>query len=437
MNKLLYYLVIISLTGCSLNSNSKFWTKSEKINKEAQLNLVKKEQNISKNQEILKKEFNQDLKIKVEGNFIEENELTTLTNNSGRSNFDGNLKNLSKFKFSKIDNFYQYEPEIIFDKKNVIFFDNKGTIFKFNENSKLIWKKNFYNKSEQKLKPVLQFAKKGQNLIVADNIAKNYMLNIENGELIWSKNNLAPFNSQIKIIDDKFFIIDYSNTLRCFSLENGNEFWNVGTQNSLIRSQKKLSMVIINKTLYFNNSLGDISAVNVDNGELIWQYPTQNSLIYESSFSLENSELISDNINLFFSNNKNKFFSINLNTGDLNWETKINSSLRSTIIGNILFSVSMEGYLFLIDKKNGNILRVTDVFDNFKQKKRNSIKPTGFIIGKKNIYLTTSNGRLIVIDLTSGKSISVLKIDGEKLLRPKIINEKLFIVKDNSIIKLN
>ena len=196
-------------------------------------------------------------------------------------------------------------------------------------------------------------------------------------------------------------------------------------------------MVIINNILYFNNSIGDISAVNVNNGELVWQYPTQNSLIYESSFSLENSELISDNKNLFFSNNKNKFFSINLNTGSLNWETKINSSLRSIIVGNLLFTISMEGYLFLIDKKNGNIIRVTDVFDNFKQKKRNLIKPTGFIIGKNNIYLTTNNGRLVVIDISSGKSISVLKIDGEKLLRPKIIDEKLFIVKDNSILKLN
>ena len=38
------------------------------------------------------------------------------------------------------------------------------------------------------------------------------MLDIETGELIWSKRNVAPFNSQIKIYQDKFFIIDFSNT---------------------------------------------------------------------------------------------------------------------------------------------------------------------------------------------------------------------------------
>ena len=121
--------------------------------------------------------------------------------------------------------------------------------------------KNYYSKNEKKLKPILQFAKDGKTLVVADNIAKYYALNLNNGEMIWSKSNLAPFNSQIKIYKNKFFIIDFSNTLRCFSLKNGKELWNVKTENSLILSQKKLSMVIVKDVLYFKNSIGDISAV--------------------------------------------------------------------------------------------------------------------------------------------------------------------------------
>ena len=165
--------------------------------------------------------------------------------------------------------------------------------------------------------------------------------------------------------------------------------------------------------------------------------PTQNSLIYESTFSLETSDIITDNKSLYFSNNQNQFFSVDINTGSYNWETKINSSLRPTLIGNILFTISKEGYLFLIEKNNGNIIRVTDLFDNFKRKKRDSIKPTGFIIGKNKIYLSTNSGRLLIVDISTGKSISTLKIDNNKILRPKILNEKLFIVKNNSIIKLN
>ena len=438
MNKLIFFFIFIIISACSLNSQSKFWTKSEEITKDNNnLNNKVKKQEIFKKEKILKKEFNKNLKIKIKSNSTFNYKNNINSNNSGLINFSGELKRSSRYKFSKIKNFYQYEPELIFDGNNLIFFENKGTILKFDENSKLVWKKNFYLKQEKKLNPVLQFASNDKYLIVADNLAKYFMLDKENGELIWSKNNSAPFNSQIKIFKDKFFIIDFDNTLRCFSLKNGNELWNVKTQNSLIRSQKKLSMVIVDNVIFFNNSNGDISSVNLNNGELLWQFPTQNSLVYESAFSLETSEIVTDGKALYFSNNKNQFYSIDLSTGSLNWKTKVNSNLKPSVIENIIFTVSIEGYLILIDRKNGNIIRITDVFDYFKTKKRNQIKPTGFIVGLDSIYLSTDNGRLLVVDNSSGKIVSAIKIDGEKILRPAVINDSLFVVKDNSIIKLN
>ena len=107
------------------------------------------------------------------------------------------------------------------------------------------------------------------------------------------------------------------------------------------------------------------------------------------------------------------------------------------MVENVLYTVSLEGYLFLIDKNNGNILRSTDIFETFKVKKRDSIKPTGFILGRNKIYLSTSNGRLLIVDIATGKTISALKLDNEKILRPIIKDKNLFVVKDNAIIKLN
>ncbi len=436
MNKLIFFLAIVLLSGCSLNSNSKFWSPEENVNQEILIKENNIKQGIFKEDKVYKKDFNENLKININGKIQTNQRLINYTNNNGVNNFNSNLKKSSRYKFSKIKNFYNYEPEILFIKENIIFFNNKGTVLKFNKNSKLTWKKNIYSKSEKKLNPVLQFAGNDQYLIVADNVAKYYKIKIENGELVWSKNNIAPFNSQIKIFKDKFFIVDYSNTLRCYSIKNGEELWNIKTDNSLIRSQKKLSLVIVNNTILFNNSIGDITAVNADTGELLWQLPTQTSLVYESTFSLESSDIITDSKNLFFSNNKNQFFSIDINTGSLNWKTKINSNLRPTLIDNILLTISLEGYLFVIDKNNGNIIRSTYLFDKFKEKKRSSIKPTGFILGNKKLYLSTNIGRLLVVDFTIGRTEKVLKIDNQKILRPVISNEKLFIVKDNSIIKI-
>jgi outer membrane protein assembly factor BamB len=434
VNRIIFsFICIIFINGCSLHKNSKFWTASQNILEEKDLDYKE----IFLKEGAITQELNPNLKIKLNGNVNNNSTTHNFFNNDGRLDYDGNLKKSSRYKFSKIDNFYQFEPVISFDKQNIIFFDNKGSIIKFDNNSKLIWKKNYYSKSEKKLKPILQFSNNEKFLIVADSIAKYYMLDLTNGNLLWSKNNLAPFNSQIKIYKDKFFIVDFSNTLRCYSIKDGNELWSIKTENSLIRSQKKLSMVIVNDSIYFNNSIGDISAVDIKKGELLWQLPTQSSLIYESAFSLETSDIIADPNTLFFSNNKNQFFSIDLNTGSFNWENKVNSNLKPSLIGNYLFTVSIEGYLFIIDKKKGNIIKVTDVFNNFKPKKRNKIKPTGFVVGLDKIYLSTNKGRLIVIDIASGKTISILKIDNEKISRPFVLDRNLFVIKDNAIIKLN
>ncbi len=434
MNKIISFIIFfIIITSCSFNQNSKFWSASQNIPEEKDSNFKE----IFVTEESLEKELNSNLKIKLNNKVNNDLAVRNYFNNDGRLDYDGELKKSSRYKFSKIKNFYQYEPTVSLNKKNLIFFDDKGSIIQFNEKSKLLWKKNYYSKSEKKLKPIMQFANNGKFLVVADNIAKYYMLDLDSGNLIWTKKNLAPFNSQIKIYDDKFFIIDYSNTLRCFSLKDGKELWNIKTENSLIRSQKKLSMVIVNGFIYFNNSIGDISAVDINKGELLWQLPTQSSLIYESSFSLETSDIITDSKSLFFSNNKNQLFSIDLGSGSFNWKNKVNSNLRPTLVGNYLFTVSIEGYLVVTEKISGNIIRVTDIFKKFKAKKRAKIKPTGFVMGLNNIYLSTNNGRILVIDVLTGKTKSTLKIDNEKISRPIILDKNLFVVKDKAIIKLN
>ncbi len=434
MSKILYlFILLILISNCSLNKNSKFWTDTKNIKKENK-ELSKKIKTSSK---AINKELNPNLTVILKKDILDNYVFNENLNNPGRINFDSDLQKTSRYKFSTIKNFHQFEPVISSHGDHIVFFDNKGSILKFDEKSNLVWKKNYYSKAERKLNPILQFSNDGKSLVVADNIAKYYTLDLQTGNLIWKKSNLAPFNSQIKIFEDKFFIIDFSNILRCFSIKTGEEIWNVKTEDSLVRSQKKLSMVIIGNKIIFNNSIGDISAVDIKEGTLLWQLPTQSSSIYQSSFSLETSEIISDGKTLFFSNNKNQLFSIDIEKGTFNWKNEVNSSLRSTLIENFLFTVSLEGYLIITDVNTGNIIRITDIFTSINDKKRLKIKPTGFIVGIKKVYVSLNNGKLIIADILTGKIISTLKIDNQKISHPFVVDRNLFVIKDNAIIKLN
>ena len=434
MNKVLpLFLFLFLITSCSLDQKSGIWTKPDKIENDKDFVIVE----LFKEEKNLDSELNPNVRIQLKSQLSKNNFSNDLINNNGRVNYDGNLKTISKYKFSKIDNFNKFEPEIVFYKSNLFFFDNKGSILKFDKFSKLIWKKNYYKKSEKKLKPALNMANHENYLIVTDNLAKYYVIDIESGNLLWMKKNIAPFNSQIKVYKDNFFVTDFQNILRCYSIKDGEEVWSIKTDNSFIKSQKKLSLIISDEKVYFNNSIGDISAVDINRGKLVWQTPTQDSSIYESSFQLKTSDLVLANKSILFSNNTNEFYSLDTKTGTLIWQQKINSTVRPTAIDNFVFTVTEEGFLVIIESETGNIIRITNVFDRIKEKKRSNIKPIGFVVGSKNIYLTTSNGRLIVIDISTGKPILMIKVDNKNISRPFILDKKLFIIKDNAIIKLD
>ena len=145
------------------------------------------------------------------------------------------------------------------------------------------------------------------------------------------------------------------------------------------------------------------------------------------------SKLVSDGSSIYFSNNKNQFFSVDLKSGTTNWMSEINSILTPIIIGNFIFTVSENGYLFTIQKNEGNIIRINDIYKDFNLKKRKRIRPTGFTVGGNNLYLTNSDGNLIVISLSAGNVLKIEKVARDLISKPSIYNENLFIVKNGSI----
>ena len=226
----------------------------------------------------------------------------------------------------------------------------------------------------------------------------------------------------------------FNNKLNCFSLIDGKNL-EFDTDYDLIKF-KKLSIVIDNKFVYFNNSRGDIYS-DKENGNLIWLTPTRKGSANLQSFLLKSSKLVLDQNNLFFSNNKNNFFSLDKNTGIIEWSQNINSDLKPVIAGNIIFAISLDGYLFVVEKMTGNIIRVTDIFKGTKYKNKKNLSISGFVVGYKKIYLSLDNGKILKINISNGKLSSILKISNGKISEPFINNGKMFIIKNDEIIKLN
>ena len=432
MNKvLLSVLILLIFSNCSTGKKLTSWGKGSI----KQTKIVNNKTILTK-QARLEQEFNANLYVKISNGKLNQNSLNN-QNDSGELAYEGALQRIGKYKFSKFNDFDFINPIPLFYNKNLIFYDNKGAIIFYDENQKIVWKNNFYNKSEKKTKPRLNFAIKNNTLIVIDNVAKYYAINIDTGELLWIKTNIVSFNSNIKIKDNTFFVVDYKNVLRSISIKDGSEIWNLKTEQSLTKSNTKISVALDKKNIYFNNSIGDVTAVDIKSGQLVWQLPTQNNNISKNAFQLSNSELVINQDTIYFSNNKNDFYSIDTITGLINWKAEINSDLKPVIIGKLIITVSAKGYLYIIDKKTGNIIRINDLFINYKKIKRSQTKPTGFFVALNKIYLTNSDGKLIIVNGNEGNILDIVKISGGSILQPFINENNLFLISNGSIIKFN
>ena len=419
--KLLNLLLFILLIGCGQNEKSIENTNSKVLFEEPKP---------------IEEQINPNIQIKLTNLLKDNTFIENKSNNNGNINFKSEFEKKKSYKFSKIKQFNSLTTEMIFTKNNdIIYFDKKGTIFRINENFENIWKRNHYTKKEKKLNPILYFNYLDENLLVADTLSNIYSLNISTGDLIWKKESVSPFHSNLVSQNDKFIVVDFDNVIRCFSIKNGDELWNFKTENTFIKSQKKLSIIIKDNLVVSLNSLGDVTALNAEDGSLIWQTPTQSNQIYLNAFSLRNSDLVIDNDTLYFSNNKNDFFSIDIRSGIIKWKQNINSSLRPTISEDYIFTISEKGFLFVVEKNSGNILRVTDIFSDFK--KREKVIPIGFIIAQNVIYLSTSVGKIIKISIFDSEIERIIELNNDKISRPYINNKNIYLIKNNAIIKYN
>ena len=68
---------------------------------------------------------------------------------------------------------------------------------------------------------------------------------------------------------------------------------------------------------------------------------------------------------------------------------------------------------------------------------RKNIYPIGFVIGDKNVFLTNSDGKMIIAGIEEGKIIKIEKVSGGLVSVPFIFNNNLYVVRNGPIAQYN
>ena len=437
---LIFFLIFILLNNCSFDNKTGIWGDSEKEKRKIS-ELEKKQKQILDVEKI----YSSDKIYLKEVPLTKNISLSKPKKNSSwkmsslnHQNFLGNIylsgidniflkKKIGKDKFSES----RVITSLLVFKNNIILSDDTGTIFNINQTGKINWKKNIYKKIYKKIYKNLVFSIYKNNIYIADNIGFIYVISLDTGKLLWIKNYNIPLRSNIKIFDNKIYLIDQDNRILCLNIKDGTKIWDILSISSFIKSQNLLSLAVSKKgDLVAITSSSDLYKVEGNSGNFSWVSNTFGSMLADATDFFKSSQVVITDDEVIISAGPS-IFSYNLNIGSITWENELSSIGTPIIDGKNIFFVTENGYFVIMNRDTGKIISSTNILKILKKKKQKT-KITGFIMGSGKVYSVTLNGYLIVSSAISGKVENYKKIGNPIISAPIISNGKLYILTKNS-----
>ena len=435
-NYIFFYLI---LTSCSFNNAGSIWTGIDEEKRKALRILREQSDEIIKvysSDEVLPSVEKKRIKIVSLGKPFENSSwaMTGLNhqNNSGNlfitgvdNNFLKKKIGKNKFKIARVTS-----TPLVF-KNSIIFSDDTGSIFNISQNGKIKWKKNIYKKFYKKIYKNLSFSINNEIVYVSDNIGFIYALDFKSGNIIWIKNQEIPLKSDIKVYQNKIYVINQDNKIICLDTKDGSKVWDYPSLTSFIKLQNLLSLAISKKgELVTLNSSGDLLKFKSSNGLLYWSFDaTRSNYAHDSDFFKSSKIVLTDNSIIFFASTS--LYSFDLFNGALNWKHNIYSQNAPIIDDNNIFVVTNDGFFINLDQQTGDINWSVNTLKVLKERKQETTA-TGAVLASGKFYITTKNGFLIECSASTGEVLRFKKVGDNIVIPPIISNGSLYLLTENS-----
>ena len=426
------FLILLFTSSCSFDNRSGIWKNDTKISKK-ESGFFKDFKQIGTRQsnfnEIieLKKKINFDIPKKINNNKWED-VYYNQSNNQVNFTFDEkkNLifksKNISKYKIKKL---------YLYDKGNLIFTDERGNLIVFSiKTNKIIAKLNFYKKKYKKVKKNLNIVVNNSIIYTSDNLGFIYAYDYNNKKVLWAKNNKIPFQSNLKIFNNKLIASDQNNRISIFDKKNGNILKLIPTEETKIKNDFENNFSINKRFIFMLNTYGSLYSINNKNNNVKWVTNLNQSIDINPSNLFNGHELVSNEDYVIVSSVDATYIISSIN-GAIISKFNIVSKVKPLIIKNHLFLVSSNNLLICINIETSEIvysLNIDKKIAEFLKIKQESSVLEDILFANNKILIQLKNSYIVEFDI-KGDLINIFKLKNK-------INSKLIFI-DNSILYLN
>ena len=102
------------------------------------------------------------------------------------------------------------------------------------------------------------------------------------------------------------------------------------------------------------------------------------------------------------------------------------------ILEKLIFTISSNNHLVILEKKSGNIIRSTKLLS---KNKKDNLNINNFLLIKNKALISFGNGSILTVNILDGKIVSYRNLSNDKFSRPIILNKKLYFLEKNKVSK--
>tara|TARA_E500000178_G_scaffold287785_1_gene290173 strand:+ start:1379 stop:2704 length:1326 start_codon:yes stop_codon:yes gene_type:complete len=438
--KLIYSVVILLfLNNCSFDNKTGIWNNANESFDEKN-DLFKDFKTLSTNNS----SFNKVVKIKENFQF----KLAKPINNknwkdiffdssNNYKNFNYNGFNQLVFKSKKLTGSIVNEF-ILFEKDNLIFSDQKGNIILYSvEENQIKRKFNFYKKKYKKIEKSLNIITDNNVIYVSDNLGYLYAYDYYKNKIIWAKNFKIPFNSNLKLHNEKIILSNQNNNLFFINKKNGETIKLIPTEENYINNQFNNNISLTNSAVFYLNNYGTLYSLDLESLKVKWFLNLNQSLDLNLSNLFFGSQLVLSNNKISVSSNHFTYI-IDVNTGLVLYKINFVAKIKPIILDNYLFLISNNNLIISMDLKNGNIIysyNINEKIAEFLKIKKDQVEFKNFFISNSSIYVFLKNSYLLIFNI-NGDLEKITKLPTKIYSQPIFVNGNMMYLTSNGSLSI-
>jgi outer membrane protein assembly factor BamB len=316
----------------------------------------------------------------------------------------------------------------------VMVMDENGNVSAFSlQNGARVWSAAVRPEDEDSPTYDGGIAAEGGFVIAATGYGTVAGISANDGSMLWTMELGAPARSAPTIAAGRAYVVSADNIIYAIAIDDGSIAWSYSGIGTSVGVLGNASPAVVGNQVIVPYSSGEILAFDATTGDPKWL----DALIGSNKFTAVSgltdvaASPVAYEGEVYAIAVSGRMIAVSLRDGDRLWAQNVSSGHTPAVAGNTIFAATLNGRVVAIDRKSGKVRWVSDLSASTNKKDKGPVSLAGPLLAGGQLWVGTSDGRMIVLDPSIGAVLSTQSVGNPIYISPIAAGGRILVL-DNA-----